>query len=110
MTTTIDGIDGLKALVGQALGFSAWHEITQAQINTFADATGYLALALGRMRLAEIYDVTGVTMAINYGLNKARFPSPVPVGSKVRAAATLQDIDDVSGGVQVTMAVTFEIE
>jgi acyl dehydratase len=134
MTTTIDGIDGLKAVAGQHLGYSEWHQITQEQINGFADATGdhqwihidaqraaegpfgttiahgYLTLSLTPLLLHEIYDVRGVALTLNYGLNKVRFPSPVPVGSKVRAGATLQQVEDVAGGVQVTTPVTFEIE
>ena len=134
MTTTIEGIDGLKALVGEHLGFSEWHEVTQEQVNLFADATGdhqwihvdierakagpfggpiahgYLTLSLAPTLLEEILDVTGVGMSINYGLNKLRFPSPVPVGSKVRAGATLAGLEDVAGGVQCTLALTFEIE
>jgi acyl dehydratase len=134
MTTTIEGIDGLKALVGEHLGYSEWHEVTQEQVNLFADATGdhqwihvdverakagpfggpiahgYLTLSLAPMLLQEIMNVTGVAMAINYGLNKLRFPSPVPVGAKVRAGATLAGLEDVGGGVQCTLAVTFETE
>ena len=134
MTTKIDGIEGLKAMVGQHLGYSEWHEVTQEQVNLFADATGdhqwihvdverakagpfgapiahgYLTLSLAPMLLAEIQQVNGVAMGINYGLNKLRFPSPVPVGSKVRAGAELASVEDVAGGVQVTMATTFEIE
>jgi acyl dehydratase len=134
MTTTIEGIDGLKALVGEHLGFSEWHEVTQEQVNLFADATGdhqwihvdieraktgpfggpiahgYLTLSLAPTLLAEILDVTGIAMSINYGLNKLRFPSPVPVGSKVRAGAALAGLEEVAGGVQCTLAVTFEIE
>ena len=134
MTTTIEGIDGLKALVGEHLGFSEWHEVTQEQVNLFADATGdhqwihvdierakagpfggpiahgYLTLSLAPTLLEEILDVTGVGMSINYGLNKLRFPAPVPVGSKVRAGAVLAHLEDVSGGVQVALNLTFEIE
>jgi acyl dehydratase len=134
MTTKIDGIDGLKAMVGQHLGYSEWHEVTQEQVNLFADATGdhqwihvdveraksgpfggpiahgYLTLSLAPMLLAEIQHVDGVAMGVNYGLNKLRFPSPVPVGSKVRAGAELAAVEDVAGGVQVTMTATFEIE
>jgi acyl dehydratase len=108
--------------------------VTQEQVNLFADATGdhqwihvdveranagpfggpiahgYLTLSLAPMFLAQIVNVTGIAMGINYGLNKLRFPSPVPVGSKVRAGATLAGVEDVAGGVQVTMAVIFEIE
>jgi acyl dehydratase len=134
MTTTIDGVDGLNALVGQHLGYSEWHQITQEQINAFADATGdhqwihvdseraadgpfgttiahgYLTLSLTPLVLHEIYDVQGIALAINYGLNKVRFPAPVPVGSKVRAGASLDTVEEVSGGVQVTLGVTYEIE
>jgi acyl dehydratase len=134
MTTTIDGINGLEKLVGEHLGYSEWHEVTQEQVNLFADATGdhqwihvdverakagpfggpiahgYLTLSLAPTLLTEIMRVDGVSMGINYGLNKLRFPSPVPVGSKVRAGATLANVEPVSGGVQVTLNTTFEIE
>jgi acyl dehydratase len=134
MTTTIDGINGLEKLVGEHLGYSEWHQVTQEQVNLFADATGdhqwihvdverakagpfggpiahgYLTLSLAPTLLTEIMQVDGVSMGINYGLNKLRFPSPVPVGSKVRAGATLANVEPVSGGVQVTLNTTFEIE
>ena len=134
MTTTIEGIGGLKEHVGDHLGYSEWHEVTQEQVNRFAEATGdhqwihvdverakagpfggpiahgYLTLALVPTLLPEIVDVSGISMTVNYGLNKLRFPAPVPVGAKVRAGATLSTVDDVSGGVQVALDVTFEIE
>jgi acyl dehydratase len=134
MTTTIEGIGGLKEHVGDHLGYSEWHQVTQEQVNLFADATGdhqwihvdleratagpfggpiahgYLTLALVPTLLPEIVDVSDISMTVNYGLNKLRFPAPVPVGSKVRAGATLSTVDDVSGGVQVALDVTFEIE
>ena len=134
MTTTIEGIDGLKAKVGDHLGYSEWHEVTQEQVNLFADATGdhqwihvdveraksgpfgapiahgYLTLSLTPTLLGEVLHVSGVSMAINYGLNKLRFPSPVPVGSKVRAGVVLAEVEDVSGGAQVNLTVTYEIE
>ena len=134
MTTTIDGIAGLKQRVGEHLGHSQWHEVTQEQINLFADATGdhqwihvdvekakagpfgtpiahgYLTLSLTPTLLTEAFQVSGVTMGINYGLNKLRFPSPVPVGSKIRAGVDLASVDDVSGGAQVQLNVTYEIE
>jgi acyl dehydratase len=134
MTTTIDGIGGLNQLVGEHLGYSKWHQITQEQVNLFADATddhqwihvdverakagpfgapiahGYLTLSLVPSLLPEIMDVTGTAMTINYGLNKLRFPAPVPVGSQIRAGATLAQIEDVSGGVQITLDVAFEVE
>jgi acyl dehydratase len=134
MTTRIDGIAGLQQRVGDHLGYSEWHEITQEQVNLFADATGdhqwihvdierakagpfggpiahgYLTLSLTPALLAEILEVSGISMAVNYGLNKLRFPAPVPVGSKVRAGANLDRLEEVSGGVQVTLTLTFEIE
>ena len=134
MTTIIDGIDGLKAKVGEHLGYSDYVEITQEQVNQFADATGdhqwihidverakagpfggpiahgYLTLSLGPALSPQIMAVTGVAMGVNYGCNKVRFPSPVPVGSKLRLGAKLLQVEDVAGGAQVTMEFTFEIE
>jgi acyl dehydratase len=135
MTTIVQGIDGLRDLVGQHLGYSDYTEVTQEQVNTFADATGdhqwihvdverakaespfggpiahgYLTLSMGPRLLPQVIAVNGISMAVNYGCNKVRFPSPVPVGSKVRAGAELVSIEDVAGGAQVTMNVTFEVE
>ncbi len=134
MTRMIDGIDGMKALVGEHLGYSPYVEVTQEQVNTFAEATGdhqwihvdvekanagpfggpiahgYLTLSLGPMLSPQIFGVSGISMGVNYGAGKVRFPSPVPVGSKVRLGATLQSVEDVSGGAQVTMLFVFEVE
>ena len=134
MTTRIDGIAGLKERIGDHLGYSEWHEVTQEQVNLFADATGdhqwihvdverakagpfgapiahgYLTLSLATQLIVEAVHIVGVTMGINYGLNKLRFPAPVPVGSKVRAGVQLDQLEDVSGGVQVTLTTTFEVE
>lgn len=134
MTTKIEGLEGLKAAVGQHVGYSEWHEVTQEQVNLFADATGdhqwihvdveraktgpfggpiahgYLTLSLTPTLLSEVFAVSGVSMAINYGLNKVRFPSPVPVGSKVRAGIEIAGVEEVSGGAQVSLTVTYEIE
>jgi acyl dehydratase len=134
MTTTVQGIPGLKEKVGQHLGYSDWVEITQEQVNLFADATGdhqwihvdperaksgpfggpiahgYLTLSLGPMLMPQILQVKGISMAVNYGGGKLRFPSPVPVGSKLRLGAELQSVEDVAGGAQVTMLFTFEVE
>ena len=131
---TFASLEEFVAAKGESLGFSEWHKITQEQVNAFADATGdhqwihvdveraksgpfggpiahgYLTLSLAPTLLAEILNVTGIGMSINYGLNKLRFPSPVPVGSKVRAGAALASLEDVAGGVQCTLALTFEIE
>ncbi len=134
MTTMIEGIDGLKAKVGEHLGYSDWHEITQERVNLFADATGdhqwihvdverakagpfgapiahgYLTLSLTPELLGEVLSVSGISMGVNYGLNKLRFPAPVPVGSKLRAGAKVLEVTDVAGGAQGTLEVTYEIE
>ena len=134
MTTTVQGIQGLKDKVGEHLGYSEWVDITQEQVNLFADATGdhqwihvdperaksgpfggpiahgYLTLSLGPMLMPQILRVDSVAMAVNYGCGKVRFPSPVPVGSKLRLGAELLSVDDVAGGAQVTMVFTFEVE
>ena len=135
MTTIIQGIAGLKDLVGQHLGYSDYTEITQEQVNTFADATGdhqwihvdperakaespfggpiahgYLTLSLGPMLAPQIMRVEGISMGVNYGCEKVRFPSPVPVGSKLRLGAELTAVDDIPGGAQVYMTFTFEVQ
>ncbi len=134
MATTIDGISGLHAKVGEHLGYSEWHQVTQDQVRLFADATGdhqwihvdveraksgpfggpiahgYLTLSLTPVLMAQVLTVTGVSMGVNYGANKVRFPSPVPVGSRLRLGAVIDSVEDVSGGVQVTLTVTFEVE
>ena len=135
MTTTAQGIDGVKELVGQHLGYSDWVEITQEQVNLFADATGdhqwihvdperaakespfggpiahgYLTLSIIPKLLGGIMRVEGIAMGVNYGINKLRFPSPVPVGAKVRAGATLAGVEDIPGGAQVSMDVVVEVE
>jgi len=135
MTTVIEGIAGLKALVGTHLGYSDYLEITQERVNQFADATGdhqwihvdperaaaespfggpiahgYLTLSLGPALAPQIMRVEGVKMGVNYGCAKVRFPSPVPVGSKLRLGAELTEVEDIPGGAQVYMTFTFEVE
>ncbi|NND74307.1 MAG: MaoC family dehydratase [Ilumatobacter sp.] len=134
MTRMIDGIEEMKTLVGEHLGYSPYTEITQEQVNTFAEATGdhqwihvdverakagpfggpiahgYLTLSLGPLLSPQIFGVSGVSMGVNYGANKIRFPSPVPVGSNVRLGATLLGVDDIAGGAQVNMEFVFEVE
>ena len=133
--TVLNGIDEVRAAVGRHLGFSDWMAITQEQVDRFADATGdhqwihvdperaraespfggpiahgYLTLSLSNHFLPQIVDVRGVSMGVNYGCNRVRFPGPVPVGSKVRAGAELMAVDDIPGGVQTTMLITVERE
>ena len=126
--------DSIANHVGEHLGYSAWHNVTQKQVNKFADATGdhqwihidverakagpfggpiahgYLTLALAPILLAQVLQVEGVKMGVNYGTNKVRFPSPVPVGSNLRLGAKLASVEDVPGGKQVTVEATFEVE
>ena len=126
--------DELKGAVGEQLGFSDWHTVSQEQINLFADATGdhqwihvdpqraaagpfgttiahgFLTLSLLPALVKDVYRVDGTKMGINYGLNKVRFTSPLPVGSKVRGNVELVDVADVTGGVQITTKITVEIE
>ena len=129
------GLDEIRAAEGSVLGTSDWVTITQDTINAFADATGdhqwihvdreraaagpfggtiahgYLTLSLVIPLLNELVDVKGVSMGINYGLNKVRFPAPVPVGSKVRLAAQLGAIEDAGvNAVQAVIDCTVEVE
>ena len=136
MPTVIEGIEELRTLVGQEVGVSDWFEITQERINAFADATedhqwihidreraqtdspfkttiahGFLTLSLLPHLTAEAVTVRGdFKMGINYGLNRLRFVSPVTAGSRVRARLTLQAVEDVTGGTQITWTVTVEAE
>jgi acyl dehydratase len=129
---TITGLDGLREAAGETLGTSDWHEVTQDDINAFADVTGdhqwihvdpdrakdtpfggtiahgYYTLSLAPMFTEQVMALDGVAFAINYGLNKVRFPAPLPVGSKVRMTARLANLEDVPGGVQMTLELTFE--
>jgi acyl dehydratase len=131
---TFANLDELAAAKGEHLGTGDWLEITQERIDTFADATGdhqwihvdaekakagpfgatiahgYLTLSLIPMLGKQIYTVTGISMGINYGLGKVRFPAVVPVGSRVRAGIELVDVVDKPQGKQVTVRTTVEIE
>ncbi|GLP70754.1 MaoC family dehydratase [Streptomyces sp. TUS-ST3] len=134
MSVTVNGLDELKKLAGSDLGTSEWIEVTQERVNTFADATGdhqwihvdpekatagpfgapiahgYLTLSLFIPLFTELLDVQGVTTKVNYGLNKVRFPAPVKVGSRIRLVAKLTDVEEVPGGVQITVDGAVEIE
>jgi len=130
----IKGIEGLKEAVGQHLGYSEYLEITQDRVNTFADATGdhqwihvdvekaksgpfggpiahgYLTLSLGPLLYPTVVRVEGFSMGVNYGANKVRFPSPVPVGAKVQLGVKLLEVEEIPNGAQMTMEFTFECE
>ncbi|MFF2508535.1 MaoC family dehydratase [Streptomyces sp. NPDC058067] len=127
-------VDELRAAVGEQLGYSDWTEIEQKRIDQFADATGdhqwihvdperakdgpfgttiahgYLTLSLLPLFGPQLIKVDGMKMGVNYGTNKVRFPAPVPVGSRLRATAKITGVDDVPGGVQVSVAFTVERE
>lgn len=131
---TINGPDELKAKVGEELGVSDWVEITQEKINAFADATedfqwihvdperakdtpfggtiahGLFTLSLGPKLSYEIFTMDGFAFGVNYGYGKVRFPAPVPVDSKLRMRATLLSVEEVPGGLQITVQQTFEVE
>jgi acyl dehydratase len=135
-TVQIEGIEGLKALQGQTIGPSEWREVTQEDINTFADLTddhqwihvdverasrespfgntvahGNLTLSLiDGMRL-EMMNTSGFKLGVNYGWNKVRFPAPVPAGSRVRATGEIVEVEDVGGGWwQIVTRFTVEVE
>jgi len=134
MTTTVHGIEEFKKYAGQHLGYSSWHNVDQARVNLFADATddhqwihvdperaangpfggaiahGYLTLSLIPGIMHEVLQVEGMTFGVNYGCNRVRFPSPVKVGSNVRLGAAIASVEDVEGGVQVVIDVTIEAE
>lgn len=131
---TINGLDGLKDKVGEELGVSDWHEVTQEEINRFAEATGddqwihvdeeraketpfgstiahgLYTLSLGPRFSYSMFSIDGIAFGVNYGYGKVRFPAPLPVNSRVRMRATLAAIDDVPGGLQITITQTFERE
>jgi acyl dehydratase len=132
---TVESLDALKELVGRELGVTDWTVVTQEQINQFAEATGdhqwihldreraerespyettiahgFLTLSLLSQFIKQVIELRGLRMAINYGLNRVRFPSAVRSGSKVRARVTLQAIRDLPEGVEATWLVTIEAE
>ena len=133
MTTTIAYTD-VAGLAGTDLGYTDWVEITQQQVNTFADATGdhqwihvdperakdgpfgapiahgFLTLSLAVTFWTELLEVEGVTTKVNYGLDKVRFISPVKVGARVRMNAVVAEVTEIGGGYQLTVDQTIEIE
>jgi acyl dehydratase len=132
--STVLGLDELPASVGKHLGYSDWHLVDQDQIDAFADATGdhqwihvdaerakagpfgttiahgYFTLALVPVLLGQVLRVQKVSLVVNYGLNKVRFPAPVPSGSRIRMGAELTGVEEIKGGTQATVTGTFEIE
>jgi acyl dehydratase len=135
MTKTVNGLDGLKDLPGTDLGSSDWLEVTQERVDTFAAATGdhqwihvdeqrarsgpfggtiahgYLTLSLVIPLFNDLLEITGISMSVNYGLEKVRFPSPVPVGSKIRLTAEVLSVEEIKGdGVQMALTFTVQID
>jgi len=133
---TIEGVEGVKALVGgEDLGHSQWLEITQDRVNRFADATldhqwihvdveraktespfggpiahGYLTLSLLPYLLAQVVDVSGARMVVNYGLNRLRYPAPLLVGSRIRLTVRVGVIEEIRGGVQCQLDCAVEVD
>ncbi|MGK5555404.1 MaoC family dehydratase [Actinomadura kijaniata] len=135
MTTKANGLPELLALKGADLGRTGWKEVTQDRVDTFADATddhqwihvdperaaggpfggtiahGYLTLALLIPLFGELLEIGGVAMSVNYGLNKVRFPAPVPVGARIRLHGVVADVTEVKGnGVEMTLDFTVETD
>jgi len=132
LSTVVQTVADLDALIGTHLGSSSWVDVDQSRIDTFADATGdhqwihvdperakdgpfgttiahgYLTLSLLIPLWTELLDVREVSTKVNYGLDKVRFPAPVPVGSKVRASATLASVEQIAGGVQIIIDAVIE--
>jgi acyl dehydratase len=134
MNTTISTPADLIGLVGQPLGTSSWRPITQDQVNLFADATddhqwihvdperaaqgpfgttiahGYLTLSLAPSFISEVIEIEQLSAALNYGLNKVRFPAPVPVGSRVRGVLTLESAQPRGPAIEATVELVIELE
>ena len=131
---TVDNLSGLLGSVGQELGPSDWMLVDQGRINRFAEATGdhqwihvdaekaaegpfgstiahgYLTLSLANFFLPQLLHVKNISMGVNYGCNKVRFPTPLPVDSRIRGSGEIISTEKVKGGVQVVVRVSIEIE
>ena len=129
----VNGLEELKAAVGQE-AVSDWHEVTQEDINRFAEVTGddqwihldverakqtpfggtiahgYYTLSLAPSFSYRLFEASGFAFGLNYGANKVRFPAPMPVGDRLRMRLRLASVDDIPGGAQITTALTFERE
>jgi acyl dehydratase len=131
---TLTGVDEIRAHVGRELGVSDWHEVTQDSVSEFAEVTGddywihidperaaetpfggtiahgYYTLSLGPMFTYAMFALEGFSLGVNYGVNRVRFPAPMPVGGRVRMRAKLLSAEEVPGGLQLTVEQTFERE
>ena len=134
MTTILEAPTDLLKLVGQRLGTTDWMKVTQQQVDQFAEATGdrqwihtdpdraakgpfrgtiahgYLTLSLAPAVISQVLEIRELTAALNYGLNKVRFPAPVPSGSRIRASFRVESVEEVRGGSQAVLAATVERE
>jgi acyl dehydratase len=131
---TLTGLEEVKAHVGKELGVSDWHLVTQERIDQFAEVTGddqwihvdperaretpfggtiahgYYTLSLAPRFSYDMFKFEGFSFGLNYGLNRVRFPAPLPVGQKVRMRATLKALEEMPGGAQITTELSFERE
>jgi acyl dehydratase len=131
---TITGLEEVRTYVGKELGVSDWHDVTQERIDRFAEVTGddqwihvdperaaqspfggtiahgYYTLSLAPRFSYDMFKFEGFAFGVNYGLNRVRFPAPMPVGARVRMRATLKQVDEIPGGAQITTELTFERE
>ena len=134
MATILNGPEAVRAAVGTEIGVSSWHTVTQDDIDRFAQVTGddqwihvdaeraaatpfggtiahgLFTLGLGPKFAYELFDLQGFAFGLNYGYDRVRFPAPLPVGSRVRMRALLARVEDVPGGIQLTVTQTFERE
>jgi len=133
--TVFHGVDEVKAPVGRHPGYTDWTEVTQDQVDLFAEATGdhqwihvdveranaespfggpiahgYLTLALTNLFLPQVVEVQDVSLGVNRGTGKVRYPAPVPVGSRLRAGVELVAAEEIEGGVDTTMVISVERE
>jgi acyl dehydratase len=132
--TTLTGLEGLREAEGRELGVTEWREITQAEVDAFAEATGdhqwihvdperaaasplggtfahgLLTLSLAPAMTASLLSFEGFAFALNYGYDRVRFPAPLRVGARLRMRATLASVTDIPGGAQITIVQTFEVE
>ncbi len=134
MPTVFESPKDLQGAIGKPLGHSDWLEISQERIDQFAEATGdhqwihvdperaktgpfgttiahgYLTQSLASFFLPQIIEVRGISMGINYGADRVRFPAPVPVGSRVRGSAEVVEVEEIKGTIQAKIRVTIEVE
>src|SRR3954447_17743101 len=132
--TTITGVEGLRAAHGSEIGVTDWREVTQDEVDAFADATGdhqwihvdperaaksplggtiahgLYTLSLAPAMTESLLSFEGFAFALNYGYNRVRFPAPLRVGTRVRMRATLAGVEDIPDGAQITIVQTFEAE